>query len=503
MVKRKRSSAPEPALSATDEMAYFNFSGPTRYHYRKSNVKNFQPVFIEANQKTDVDPFPQQLDFVVENVSNIIPGPQTRFVIQGLFEMKPPAAEGGAEQDWKVIPATEYVNVLVQPGWLDHLIRSVEVYYGNNRVCVHEENRNVTPHIASFMDALQDKEILKLSSPGAHHPGHYTMPMAKDKLELTWTKWRDYAPSIFTEDTQTYEYWPKQWPFVQHVNHLDSEEGNSVCRALPMELFGKLTVSVKMAPDPGCIFRKKTGNATKYRFAIRSFMLVVQEALLLPPLEKRLANKTGIFTWPGISRLTLVEAIPGGTPTYVTRFKEIHLPDGLLIFALDQNVANGTWTFANTNKKNGFLSHNLEHVELQFNNKSYSTKEPSMGQVTKDLLDHWRLLSHLQNPIFGLKPDKDAITLEHIREGGEESAFPHVYLPLTPLNGEPGVKILPTHDDGSSAYKEGTLELYLKFKHAGSRRDAVYIIIAYYSDTAICFDGKKKMFYSPHGVLQN
>jgi len=503
MSKRKREASFEPPLSVSEETAYFNYSGPTRYHYKKSNIKNFQPVVIDANQKIDTDPFPQQLDFVVENVSNVICGPQTRFVIQGIFEMKPPPGEGGQEQDWREIPLADNANVLVQPSWLHHLIRSVEVYHGNNRVCVNEENRNITPHINGFVDALQDKDILQLSSPGSHHPGKFTMPFEKDKVDFNWDTWHNYSQHIFNVGLKNYEFWPREWPFVQWINHLDNENGENICRALPIDLFGKLTISVKMAPDMSCIFRKKPGNNARYRFLIRHFKLVVQEALLLPPLEKRLLNRNGFLSWPGISRLTLVEAIPGGSPTYVTRFKEIHLPTGLLIIALDQTVANGTWTFARTNKKNAFLDHNLEHIDLSFNMKSFSTKEPSMGHITKDLLDHARYINMIQNPIFGVKPDKKAITTEICKEGGKNSGFPHVYLPLTQLHGDPATKILPTHDDGSSAYKEGTLELYLKFALGGAQRDAVYVIIAYYSDTSIAFDAKKKIFFSPHGVLQN
>jgi len=484
------------------EEAFFDFSYKTN-QYKRSQLKNVQTIILEPNQIMEFEENPRQLDFTVENVGNILMGLGTRFHITGNFEMKKAQQDGGEETRWVPVDQAENSKVLVQPGWLDFLIKSVEVYHGNTRVSTCEENGFITPHLNRFIESYQDKSVLELSSPGDHHPSRYYYPFERNKVEVGWDRWKEYSKTIFTPDLKVFEFVPRTWPFVQGVNHLDYTDKKNVCRALPIPTIGKLTIVVKFDEDPSCIFRKEDNNMTKYRFKIKKFRLVLQEALLQPTLEKRLLTKGGFLAWPGVARLTQVENIPAATTTYMCRFKEVQLPNGLLIFALNKNVANGTWKFSNTTSKNGFLKHNIIYVDVSFNQRSFSTKEPSIGDVDTDVLDQQRYFRHLTTPIFGLKPDLKQITMEVLKQGGENSSFPHVYIPLTVPHGDKSTRLTPTHDDGSSNGRPANLELFMKFGVYGSAADAVYVVIAFYDDITIIYDTRNRKFISPHNVIQN
>jgi hypothetical protein len=72
------------------------------------------------------------------------------------------------------------------------------------------------------------------------------------------------------------------------------------------------------------------------------------------------------LAYPGVAQLQLVEPIPNGTATYKTRFQDICMPEALLIFCLDKQVASGTYSFGTSTKENVVLDHNIQSVDLSF-----------------------------------------------------------------------------------------------------------------------------------------
>jgi hypothetical protein len=203
------------------------------------------------------------------------------------------------------------------------------------------------------------------------------------------------------------------------------------------------------------------------------------------------------LAFPGVTQLQLVESIPGGTASYKTSFQDICMPESLLIFCMNKQVASGTYSFAKSTKENVFLPHNINSVDLSFDGKRFSLKEPHLGNVGEDTTESKNLFDHLALPPFGVSLDQSTVTYAKLKEGGVDSAFPHIYIPLTHYGGDKS-RLIPALDDGSCVSKRSDLDISLKFVMNNSTTDAVYVIYAVYTDVAIILDLKNKIFTSPY-----
>ncbi len=104
---------------------------------------------------------------------------------------------------------------------------------------------------------------------------------------------------------------------------------------------------------------------------------------------------------------------------------------------------------------------------------------------------------HLAVPPFGVNLDPTvATTYTKLRDGGTNSAYPHIYIHLIHYDGDKS-RLIPAMDDGSCVSKWGNLDIFFKFVLNNSTADAVYIIYAIYTDVAIILDLKNKIFTSP------
>jgi hypothetical protein len=266
---------------------------------------------------------------------------------------------------------------------------------------------------------------------------------------------------------------------------------------VPMQNLGKLSIRFTFFDRQDHIFRKKAGNTKKYRFAFEAFDLILEEARLAPAFERTLLASKKQLAFPGVTRLQLVESIPGGTASYKTRFQDICMPESLLIFCVNKQVASGTYSFATSTKENVFLPHNIGSVDLSFDGKRFSLKEPHLGNVGDDSLDSKTLFDHLAVPPFGVNLDPAVATYAKLQEGGVNSAYPHIYIPLMHYGGDKS-RLIPAMDDGSCVSKRADLDIFFKFVLNNSTADAVYIIYAIYTDVAIILDLKNKIFTSPY-----
>lgn len=449
-------------------------------------------VTVEPNSK--LEETPTQIDFDLSSSKSLLFGPMSKFYIRGSFE-----CQKANETTWTTCAAAEVGNVLLAFNWFELLIKSVDVFHSNSRISSSNEARFISPFLNAMIYQNMDPVAKKLLCP---QPEHFARcgPSKRDGWTLDSDEWKTYGKLVFNGDTFDFDYVPLfQWPFYQGSNHLI--EG-SVPRIVPMPLLGKLQIRITFFDKQSHIFRKKTGNTSKYRFAFQSFQLMVEEARLSPAYERSLYSSKKILAYPGLTRIQLVEPVPNGTSVFKTRFQEIWMPESILIICLNKNVASGTYSFADDTGKNVFLDHNINSVDLAFDGMKYSLKGSHLGNIREDILATKSLMDHLAVPIFGVSVDPSKVVLDELANGGTNSAYPHVYIPLVNYGAEAN-RIIPSLDDGSCLTKRCDLEIGLNFVMAGSRADSIYVIYAAYTDVNTLLDLKNKHFSSPYLQYMN
>ncbi len=160
-------------------------------------------------------------------------------------------------------------------------------------------------------------------------------------------------------------------------------------------------------------------------------------------------------------------------------------------------MASGTYSFATSTKENVFLPHNIGSVDLSFDGKRFSLKEPHLGNVGEDSIESKTLFDHLAVPPFGVNLDPAVANYNKLKEGGAKSAYTHLYIPLIHYGGDKS-QLIPALDDSSCVSKRGDLDIFFKFVMNNSTADAVYVIYAIYTDVVIILDLKNKIFTSPY-----
>ena len=477
--------------SLHNEDVQFDYSGNPTWKYKRSNLLGSEIVVIDSIQALEKEP--SQLDYEIASQKAILMGPNTKFQISGGFEK----LEAGNDKAWEDVPAAESTKVLLQPGWFDFLLKSVDVFHANTRISTSSENKFVSAHLQRFVDAYQDKEVLKLVAPQAAHPSRYLCSLEKDSLKVDSKEWQEYSKLIFKDKNITFDWYPRCWPFVQSVNHMYED----LPRALTMALIGKLCVRLTFVDDKTVIFRKVANNTTKYRFCFDKCKLIIEEARLSLPFEKSLFSTKRVLCFPGVTRSMQVENVPEGSSTCRVRFNETYIPSGIVIFALHKSVASGQYSFAKTTNTNVFADHQINSVEVSFNQSRFAVKDPSLGNVGEDIFESLHLLNHLKNPIFGVKPDIGKLSVDLFKDGAVASSFPHFYYPLTLFSGGGASRKVPSLDDGSCLGKRSDLDISVRFKEAGSTKDCVYCFVIYFEGTNLCFDTRNRLFFNTLGII--
>jgi hypothetical protein len=237
------------------------------------------------------------------------------------------------------------------------------------------------------------------------------------------------------------------------------------------------------------IFRKPSagaGAAKSYWFIFQEFKMCLEEAQLSPALERQLVLKSKM-EFPSVTRLQLVDPVPNSSPTHKTMFQDIYLPEAVFIFCLHKQVASGTYNFGSGTEQNVFKDHRIWLLDFSFDNKKFCLKEPNFGRFQNDLLSLQQLVDHFMFPMFGIQPNPKKLTLTNIQDGGDNSPFPHIYVPLCGnfVNRE---HLVPSTDDGSCISRKANLEIAFQFEVANSQTSAVYVCYAIYTDVANILD---------------
>jgi len=271
---------------------------------------------------------------------------------------------------------------------------------------------------------------------------------------------------------------------------------------LHMPTMGSMQVRFAFHDNQDRIFYKDANNPNQFRFAFTSFEMLVEQARLNASVERTLQNPKKNLIYPGVTRLLLAEQVPDSQTTHKAKFQDIVLPESVFIFCLDKSVASGTYSFASETTGLVFKEHNIQSVDISFDGIRYAIREPNLGTFRADPMDSKALFDHMFNPPFGIRQDISLLTHASISEGSKNTAFPHIYIPLT--KGSDRQRLAPALDtSGASTARRSDLVLDFKFTNANSAKSSVYIIYACYTDVNMIYEHKNRMFYSPYLKYMN
>jgi hypothetical protein len=372
------------------------------------------------------------------------------------------------------------------------LIKSVDVFHNNQRIASSNEQRFVSPYLHSMLYYYMSPDSKRYLCPQKAHPA-YCLPKERGDWKVTSQAWKDYAANVFAGKAINFDFFPLfQWPFYLGSNFMT----DPVSRLLPLDRLGKLHIRFTFFDKQDHIFRKAANVTQSYRFTIESFKMCLEEARLSPALEKQLTSRVKI-EFPGVTRLQLVDPVPDASSTHRTIFQDIYLPEAVLIFCLDKQVASGSYNFSAVGDQNVFKDHKILHLDFSFDNKKFCLKEPNFGKFRTDHLGLKQLIDHHMLPMLGIQPDVEKLILGHVLDGGEATPFPHIYIPLC-SNFVDKERLVPSMDDGSCISRKGDLEIAFQFNVTNSQTSAVYVTYAIYTDVANILDLRTQHFSSPY-----
>lgn len=474
----------------------FDFESLPGWQKKKQHILGSEYLIIEPNNGKN-ERQPTQLDFELHSTKPFLFGPMSKFQISGGFEMK----EEGEGKDWVDVPVAEAAKVILAPNWLELLIKSIDIFTDNSRICTSNESKFIQPWLNCMLYRFMDPTAKKVLCPQPTHPAYCVPTLAKNNWTVASEEWKNYANLVFTSTNVAFDYIPLHfWPLFQNCNHMFNGQ---VPKAVMMPLVGKLLIRVTFHDNQDMIFRRIATNKSTYRFNFDKFKLVMEEAQLSYGFERSLMASKKLLGYPGVTRLQRAEPIPEGTPIYMSKFQQVYLPEGILVFALNKAVGSGQYSFAKSTGTNVFEDHQITSLEVSFDQKRFFFKEPHLGKFTDDALESLQYYQHIYQPLFGIAPDLNALTLDMVKEGGTASAYPHIYLPFTVFDSESKARIIPTLDDGTCLAKRADLDVVMQFGTNGSKANTIYIIYIFYTDCNLVFDCKTRMFFNPYGVVMN
>ena len=470
-----------------------DFSSPPQEVLGRRQDK-FNIEFYNAEPVTKTDTL---YEFDVGNVGNIAFGPQTGFVITGAFECKKETAAG---TEWAKIPLDEYKQVRIMPNWFEHLVKDVEVYNGNAPLRPHDVPPYVNAWINTFLYSYMHRQTRIVMAHEPWNPVHGTF--TTDWNFSDSGQWQKYSNQIFNRASQKFCYKPLHvFPFMQQPDKFANainlnEKSMPAVHVINTAAVGKLTFRLLLKDDLSCIFRKEAASRNVYRYVVRSVQLRCQLIKLNPTLEKRLlATKAPVF-FGGITRFASQENVPSGVASHKVRLQDLRYPEGLFIFAIPKTVVQGSFKYQDAAAADKiFLDHNVSSIDLQWGGMPLAIKEPSLGQIENDAIEHKLFFDRLFRPPFGILQDANLVRLPSVNDGAVRTPFPHVFVNLE--MGTPQTRVVPFGDDGHSTQQVRDMDIELRFSAAGPPNDATFIVCAYYTDVNMVLKLKPQVEFQP------
>lgn len=412
--------------------------------------------------------------------STILFGNQSGFYIKGTFQSK---ASDAADSAFATVAKEKASEVALVPNWFEHLIKELQLYHGNMPLNPHDVPRYSDAFLNTYLYANMYPDTKQCLMPEPFAPGRCVGLKDTDfALDAETGKWRLYAEHLLGEKNLEFKYVPLHtFPFMQQTNFCTDGRPPA---ALPLQILQKMSIQLQFKESQDGIFLKPSTNTKVYRFKIDSIVLVVEEARLNPSMERAYLSQKGQVHFNGLTKFAMAENITTGVQQHRLRFQDVPLPEGLFIFALPRSALSGTYKSSTVTAK-VFSNHNIQDVSLVFNNMPFVIKSPNFGEVRLRVAELKQLMDHFEQPPFGVLQDPNLITLDAIGEGGERSAYPHIYIPLCPSGKE--TRLVPIGADGQTINKNGDLDITLKFTSDGAA-NATYMVYIFYTDVNMVLD---------------
>lgn len=464
----------------------------SRLTYAK--MPSWQKGLSQALQGTDLHIIPPtnsdarlNYEFEFPNNAVLLFGPMSGFLVKGVFESK---ASGADDSTFTKLSAQSGSDVALIPNWFEHLIKDITVYHGNSPVQTHDVPKNAEPFINTYLYAHMHSNTKDCLFPEPSNPGRCVGISEKDwSLSDESSTWRKYSEKAFENGKITFRFIPPfLFPFYQEPNLCVTER---LPAALPMQIVGKMSVSLMLKEKSDGIFLKAENNLNTYRFTIQSIQLVVEEARLNLSFERKFLNSKDPLIYPGMTKIGTFENITSGVLNYRCRFSNIPYPEGIFICALPKESLSPNFKWSGTTCKI-YKEHKIESMSLRFQNKSLNLRTPHVGEFRHHVMRIKQFLDHHQNPPFGVYQEHGLSTFETTRYGGDSTLYPHLYFNLTASGKES--RVIPVGDDGHILSKPGDLDITFNFTTGGATNDAIYLVYVFYTDASILFDVKNKQF---------
>ena len=425
-------------------------------------------------------------EFELPTGSTLLFGNQSGFYVKGSFQYKDKDA---ADSTYTLVPATDAANVALQANWFEHLLKDPQLYHGNMPLNPHDVPRYSDAFLNSYLYANMYPETKKCLMPEPVAPGYCVGLKSTDfDLSVDGSKGRKYAAEVLGKRKIEFRYVPLHtFPFMQQTNFCTDGRPPA---AVPLPVLQKMSIQLQFKENHDSIFMKPATNTKVYRFKIDSIELIVEEARINPSMERSFLNQKGQLYYTGLTKFAMTENINKGVLQHRLRFQDVPMPEGLFICALPKTALSGTFTNSAVTAE-VFLDHNIQTFDLLYNNMPLAIKSPNYGEFRMHCMEIKQMMDHFENPPFGVLQDPSLITLEAISEGGKNSAFPHVYIPLCPSGKE--TRIVPIGADGQVVNKNGDLDVNLKFGTNGAT-DATYLVYIFYTDVNIVLDMNTQVF---------
>ena len=427
-------------------------------------------------------------EFELPTGSTLLFGSQTGFYVKGSFEFKEADA---ADSTFAMVPKSHATEVALVPNWFEHLLKEPQVYHSNMPLNPHDVPRYSDAFLNSYLYSNMYGETKNCMFPELSSPGR-CVGQVSDDFSLTADKsaWKTYADQVFGTRKVVFRYLPfNVFPFMQQTNFCTDGRPPA---AIPMPVLQKMTVSLQFKENQEGIFMKPATNTRVYRFRIETIELVVEEAKINPSLEKSYLNQKGQINYSGVTKFAMTENINAGAQLHRIRFQDVPMPEGIFIFALPKTALSGTYKPASVSGQ-VFEKHNIQKVEAFFENMPLAIKTPNYGDLRLHSMEIKQLMDHFEHPPFGMLQNPDYVTLNNVKEGGENTAYPHVYINLCPSGRE--TRIVPVGADGSIVNKNGDLDLTLHFATGGAK-DVTYLAYIFYTDVNMILDMSTHTFSS-------
>lgn len=491
-------SAPKQMKNFDERLSFEAYSNWQR---EKNPIWGSDYTIVKPNGTLTEQPRLVEFDFPTSKC--FLPGGFTCLRLKGGFMCSdeiPGTGGGGAKEGtvWRAATKADAASVVLAPGWIEHLITECSLFHGNTKISSLSEARYVTPWLNCLLYRLMDSTAKKLIAPQETSHTYCIPDWKKDSWDQNNTTLKTYTEKVFEPNQIEYDWTPLQWPFYQSPNHLMG----SLPKIVPLPIMPKLTLRLGFAEDQSIIFRKvNPASKTRYKFSFTDISLFLDEPRLSPSFEKTLLGSKRTFNYPGITRLQIIEPIPNKVSVYKAKYQDVKLPEQLLIVCVNKAIASGTYKFSDDTEQNIFKNHNIQAVNVSFKQQQMYIKSPFPTDVNDDRFRTKSFLDHLIHPVCAVPVDVKETKEIYFKDGSKDTAYPHVLINMT--NFGTRSRILPALADDSILNNKSDLDLEFKFTADGSATDCCYVIWAIYTDVAIEYDAKTKLFTNPYSAIIN